>query len=568
MKNDRLEKIFKARFNQAVKYQMTLAKQWERLTNYYHLIDPDNRFRFVSFLRDYANSIRVRWISSIFAGDDFFGLQGEEFTDDKPASAMEQLIKYQTRKNRLIMRLKQMFLPLSYLGTKVLMSFWDEANNRPESKSTSSWDFFPDPYGDSRDTCNWIITRELISLDALRNLEERGIVRDINEISGARIEHQPEGQGSNAEKTGDEVLETARGIKADQLPTKTGDDDNKVDQKVLVYEMWTKAGEVFTYEPKTGHFIHTDDKNPFDHGEMPFAVFRPLPEEGMFYGLSPVESLLELNLELNENRYYKRKNMDLVMQGIWLGKRGTNIDWDRLKKQAICLSNDISENTIRRIPVDNVLEHIERDETSIRFYGDRSSNIYDPQRGGGEGQVTKTYRGLNLLVTEGNYIFAEHIANIQLEGMQDLVRQYVALNQQYLNDEVVIRLTNKQQSVRADRANIQGSFDYKITSSPGLLDKEGRQVAISNLQTKYAQDPEVNQRKLKEKEFKVYDIDPDEVLLPEEEVDLKIENEQLKAQIAAVDSEIAQAQQSVTRKTIKDAVTPPKPEPVEEEMMV
>lgn len=554
MQNPSLLKLWQARLRRSKDFRKQLEPQWERLTNYYHLKDPDHTYRFVSFLKDYSDSIRARWVNGIFDGDSYFGLKGKSFQFDDAADKMEKLINDQNETNKVVSLLKRMMMPLSYLGHQEGVTYWDEQNKCPGVKSISLWDYYPEPLIADP---TWRITKEKIKIRTLRALEEMGVVQDIDNIGVGSVQNQ-----FGEEKDGNQALETARGIAPGSVTSPTNESED-YDREVEIYEGWDDEDKtVVTWENKTGEFIQVDEAYPFDHGTHPFFTLRPITEEGFYYGIPPVEALLEWNLELNENRYYKRFNMDLIMQGVWLGKRGSNIDWDRLKKKAICIADDVSENTIRRLNVENVLPHIENDEASIRMYGDREAHIFDPQRGGGEGAVTHTYKGLNLIVKEGNLLFSEQISFTQIDGIQPLVRKLISLNQQYLPGEVTIR--DKNNEIVVNRQNIQGQLKISVTSAPGLADKEWAIQTISNLQAKYANSPLVNQHKMAEKEFKANDLDPEEMLLPQQQVDLLTENQQLKQKLGQVQAEIEKAKAQVEAEAINHSVK----QPAKEEMYI
>ena len=272
------------------------------------------------------------------------------------------------------------------------------------------------------------------------------------------------------------------------------------------------------------------------------------------YGRSPVDRVVVNQSDKNEMRHTRRRIADLIIRGIWLIKRGLGFERDRLKKEAIAEADDISENSVRRLTIENVLPDIDKETTRIVQDADRHTNIYDPQRGGGEGDVTKTVGGLNLLIKEGNIIFAEQIGAIQIEGIQTLVEHLILLNQENIDTAKVVMVTGK--PIPIEPSQLQGHFNVIAKSSRMLGNEEVEQKNVGLLQTKYAQDMEVNQRVMKEKEFEAYGIDPDEVLFPEEEVDIRVENQNLKNQIAQMEQ--AQMMAQATPAPTKQAEPMPK----------
>lgn len=523
---EKVKKQFEDRLKRAKAYRLKHEAEWTVLTAYYHLKDPDHpNWKFDPLLADYADSIRARWIASIFAGRDFFDVGGRETNDTENAKWMSGLLKFQSEQEiRLPMVLKQGFIPMSYLGSQVFITSWDVAKNRPEVRGVSLWDVWFDPAGDRNGKFGWIIVHDRMQFGALKKLEANGKLMDIDQIKSS-LDKKPD------ENTGYEPVRKAIGIDTVPEPNEglEGEDDTR---ELDLYQMWTED-EVFIMEAKTGHIINVQTENPYkdrEYHKIPVVLVRPLPEEGLIYGRSPVDRVVVNQSDKNEMRHTRRRISDLIIRGIWLIKRGLGFERDRLKKEAIAEADDISENAIRRLTIENVLPDIDRETTRIVQDADRHTNIYDPQRGGGEGDVTKTLGGLNLLIKEGNIIFAEQIASIQIEGIQTLIEHLVALNQENIDKQKVVMVTGK--SVTIEPNQLLGNFDVIVKSSRMLGNEELEQKNIGLLQGKYAQDMEVNQRVMKEKEFEAYGLDPDEVLFPEEEVDIRVENQNLKNQMA------------------------------------
>ncbi|MDI6787549.1 MAG: hypothetical protein QME51_04185 [Planctomycetota bacterium] len=555
MQNEKLIRRLTARLELARKYREGLEPIWVRATNFYNLKDDNNPWRFVPFVQNYANSIRARWISGIFAGSDFFGLRGRETTDSKNAEVMKEILDYQNETETYMTTvLKRLFRSLSYLGTRITKQTWDAVNECPRVTAISNWDFFPDPHG------RWDISRERIRYGTLLDWQEQGLIVDAEKLRDA-AQQTVNKDKFNKDTSGFEVEEKARGIKSDALKQKETDpyDEDEIRMaEVTLYQYWSDS-EMFLWEPTTKEILTPDGANPLalrknPRHRRPYIVWAPRPTEAMIYGLSPVTPIMDLQVDLNESRYYFRRNSDLKRQGILLLRRGSGIDKNKLIKEGIAEGHSITDNDIRRweVNVGDVLNAQIEYEERIHQYADRATNIYDPQRGGGEGKVTKTLGGLNLLIKEGNQLFAEDIANLQIDSIKPLIEQLILLNQENLNEGKTLRITGK--SIKYEANQFSGDFDVITTSAPALGQSESLVNGVSFLKENFPNNPNINDRILIKKTMEAIGLDPDEGMFTTEEVDVIAENEMLKQELANVQALLQPAELPPEQETSKEMV--------------
>ncbi|MDI6788425.1 MAG: hypothetical protein QME51_08650, partial [Planctomycetota bacterium] len=202
MIDERRKKIVESRLKRAMIYREPYEKRWKVFTDYYHL-KHDRKYNFIPLLSNYADSIRARWIASIFAGREFFGLVGRESQYEKNAETMQTLIIYQAEQEmNLISTIKDAFIPLSYLGNQVFMIVWNSQKKCPLVKLISLWDISFDPEADSVLNARWIIVKEEISYGRLLELQKEGLLQDVEMLKAdSDVALQP-----NQDKSGYAVL--------------------------------------------------------------------------------------------------------------------------------------------------------------------------------------------------------------------------------------------------------------------------------------------------------------------------------------------------------------------------
>ncbi len=543
--------VFEANLKKAEKYRKPIEREWNTLTDYYHLKTDEAKTpkrRFTALLADYADSIRARWIAGLFSGRDWFGVRGREGQDDENAEAVQAYLKYQLENELdVTTKLKKMLIGLSYLGTRVMQVFWDVETDRPILNFLSNDDYYPDPEADSIEGCKFIITKEYIKFGRLLDLQAQGILQDVDAILKSATDKK------SGDNSGSDDIAKARNVPVSEIERKESEvkeyEDNDKDKDILIYQMWTDSQMIMIDKASMHILTKPPHRNPFGQRKThkkPFVLFRPLPEEGFHYGLSPVRKLISKQEELNEVRFQRIKFIDLYIRGIWLLKRGA-VDKQKLIKEAMVEADDITESVVKRIAIGGeIIKVIDNEEANITKYADKHTGIYDPQRGGGEGQVTKTASGLSLIVQEGNMLFQEQIANIATDGLKPLLEQILLLNRDNVTAEKIVRVTGRQEPLTVTPDLFNSEMDIEITSAPGLGMQEQKQKAMTELKTIYgnpqAPDPTIDQQKLTKEHIKSYGVEPEKIMLNQEVIDqtaqLRQENDVLKRQLLTLASPV------------------------------
>jgi hypothetical protein len=495
IKDKKIKDLFTKRLDASAKDRKDkIERDWDLLERAYNLksnrTKPDD-FICYPLVKTYAEGVYPRLVSSIFAGREFFDLRGREATDDP--SNMKLLMGYQAENEMgIITKLLRLLRGVVLLGTRFASLSWDADKDCPLFTPIKNKYFYPDPTAEDIESANWIITQNPYRLDELKILGEQGIYKNID------------------------LIET-------KLNLKPEDSDKTID----IYEMWINSGEVFAYAKEFDVIVRETD-NPFKHKKKPFIMFRNTPIEFEFYGDPLLKPLIQLQDAKNDVQYQIRRNIDLILQGIWIGLRGAGIDWDKLQREGICLTEEM--NGVRREAVENVTGAAEAASQHIDETADKVIGIYDPQRGASGGELGRTATGITLIIKESNFRFVEQVRALQTEGFKNLIEQWVGLNQQYINQKKVRRVLGEE-VVIVKAEDIAGNYDYIATSTPALGNIEIMQAQAQAFFDRFEKDTEVRTRLLKADLFKMFDKDPKKYLKTEQEIAQEIAAAQ--AQVAA-----------------------------------
>ena len=236
------------------------------------------------------------------------------------------------------------------------------------------------------------------------------------------------------------------------------------------------------------------ERNPYYHGKKPFIVNHYTRQSGSVYGIGkiqPIESLIE---SLNTVRNQRLDNVSLVLNSMW-----------KMRVSAEVNPLDLISRPGGYIPVNN-MDDVDpvtfpdvrasgyQEEEIIRENLDMTSGHYDYTRGSMEG-VTKTATGIMTIVKEANVRFDSKIRGFQRSWVIPVAKHCIALNQQFMTEETVVRLQGESgytwATVNPD--NIQGEYDFKPAGTYRAANPETKRMMLLELTTVLLTNPQLAQ---------------------------------------------------------------------------
>ncbi|WP_094603454.1 hypothetical protein SPSIL_015100 [Sporomusa silvacetica DSM 10669] len=101
----------------------------------------------------------------------------------------------------------------------------------------------------------------------------------------------------------------------------------------------------------------------------------------------------------------------------------------------------------------------------VKGWGEDASGISKISQGIQPDTSTKTFGGMQILANQGSEAMTLIMRNIAETGLKKLFTRMIFLNQKYIDNEQVVRLTDKDLVVNRD--NLKGDFDYIIEAGMG-----------------------------------------------------------------------------------------------------
>lgn len=360
----------------------------------------------------------------------------------------------------------------------------DMLDERPVIEAVDLYDFFFDPRGTTIEDCRWVAHRMYRTVDHLKEMQKQGIYKNINLVEHAQLVRMDDEKDQRRSTVGVSI--------PDELEKMEGGK-----RVVELIEYW-EDDRVVTVANR--EVVIRDEKNPYKHGEKPFirVVDQSVPHE--FYGIGELEPIETLQYELNNRRNQRLDNVTLALNRMWIIANSAGVDEDELVSDAggVVHTNDI--NGIQQLVMPDVTASSYKEETEVKADIQQTTGVSDFTRGvGSDSLANDTATGISLIQEAGNSRFRLKLRNIE-SGIQRMGRFMVSLNEQFIQEEKVIRISGDEgiewKSIRPD--DMRGNFDVRVEVGSTLPSNEAvNKKQIMDAYQLFAGDPEVNQVELK-----------------------------------------------------------------------
>lgn len=338
-------------------------------------------------------------------------------------------------------------------------------------------------------------------------------------------------------------------------------------QKLVVYEYWgywdiTGSGQTKAFVASwVGNTLIRMEENPFPDKKIPFVVFNYLPEDDSVYGIPDAELLEDnqailgavtrgmidlLGKSANSQTGYSKNFLDAT------NKRRFELGKDYEYNPNVDPRIHVYQHRYPEIPNSalNMVQMMNNEAEAISgvkaFSGTGIS-------GANLGDVAVGIRGVLDAVSKREMSILRRIS----DGFIVMGRKIMAMNGEFLSEEEVIRITNKE-FIKVRRDDLLGNFDLKLTISTAEADDAKAKELAFMLQTMgNTMGQEISQlilseiatlRKMPELAHKIanYQPQPD----PMQQQLQELEMQKLQAEIALLQAE---AQESMAKSQVQQA---------------
>lgn len=322
----------------------------------------------------------------------------------------------------------------------------------------------------------------------------------------------------------DNKSNTARDYRMSQVGLPTYDDQIAESDEDALYEVlhyWEDDRYVTIINRA---YIACDTSNPYWHKRKPYdkAVYTKVP--GEFYGMGIVESVEDLQDELNAERNQRIDFRSMSLRRMFKVRKGSEVD----KKQLVWRQNGVVEvgemDDVKEFSVADIPGSSFASESAIKKDFQDTTGAHDVVMGTSGASETAT----TTMSKDNNAAmrFRLTISNLEKKLLVSISRKMIANNQQFLDTDRVLRVVgeNGDEWISLSPADIQGEFDFIAMGSSvePLANKEAfkqRMIELYNIAGKdpiYQQFPNKRMALLR-KVFESFDIRDVDDLVPSDE---------------------------------------------------
>ncbi len=456
---------------------------------------------FIPYTFSSIETVIPRMVEAIFSAEPIVAVKPYDAQDVDKAKVLEQLLNYQLNrmdffrtfinlaktcliygtciakvdwrkefktKSKVEVTTDEMGFPLynddgspQYKKIKNKYLFYDD----PYIYPVDLFKFFVDPKALTLKDAEYVVLVTETTMDRLKDMQSQGIYKNISQVEDVK--------GSINFDTGKERFSTLD-KQSPYIDSSSYGGSNFKSNRVTLYEYWEQDRVITVAEEKV---VIRDEENPYWHCRMPFVEGRICPVENEFYGVGIPEMVESLQNELNDVRNARMDNVTLSLQKMFIATRESDI----LKQfpdgvipsepGLIILSNE--PDGITPLVVPDVTQSSYMDAEKIKSDIETTLGIYDYSRGA-PAKSRETATGILSLQEAANLRFKLMIMELakMIANASDLM---VDLNEQYINEEKVFRLTNQEWQKIDDIEEVIGRYDFvPVGSSMEGLSKYAR----------------------------------------------------------------------------------------------
>lgn len=455
-------------------------------------------------------------------GDEVVTVQGSSEEDDKNAEIMQELLVYQLqRQNRFFPILYNWMKDALITGMGIIKCYWDRKEDYQLLEQSMNMRAFqelqqqnvkiqsiqgPDEFGILRvqylspyyvknapvlenilvsellyssdaktlDEANFVAHKKKVTMSYLREKEQQGIYANVDQITPKPL-------------TGilnDDIVEQAIGDNYQGMSQES--DDARAE--VTLYECYTKID--WDNDGVLEDMIVTivDDVilrvEPNYMGRHPFFAISPTKDPHRIW---VKRSYAELIGELQDLKVALTRQ---IVQNIALtndpkmilAEDAINID-DYVKGRAVIRkkANHAMQDVAMSMPVNQLSPYTYQFLEYIESQKENRTGITRYNQGLDANTLNKTATGISQIMGASTQRL-ELIARMFAEtGVYELFRFMIGLNQKFIDQETVIRLTNQELAISPD--DLQGNFDLVVNAGISIASKESTQMMLQSMLT-------------------------------------------------------------------------------------
>jgi hypothetical protein len=302
----------------------------------------------------------------------------------------------------------------------------------PIAESVDLENFFPDPMGDDVPTCRFVIHRVYRDAAHIRAKIKDGTYRvpdreDWRRYLDNKTTNKALQRLAEIDRGGGEPSE--EGLDKDLFP---------------LLEFHTKDYVVTVAGEDAEGILLRAIRNPFAHGEIPFirVVDHIVPHE--FFGVGELEPLEGIQDQLNAIWNARLDNIKLTLNKMYAVVADYMMDPNELVNRpggVVRFREGLPlEQVFREIDMGEVTGAAYTEAAELMKMGDQTLGTNPYMTGQDSPAYNRTATGAGLISEQANVRFSFKVTLAEHTGYKQLMRQYASVLQQFLPDDLVLRM--------------------------------------------------------------------------------------------------------------------------------
>ena len=324
-------------------------------------------------------------------------------------------------------------------------------------------DFLYDPEAEELRDARFVIHRVFRTPDYLRRMESEGVYFNVEEAI-EKGNTQRDGDRSDREKG----FRNAENDRTNPWTMTENIEDADKRRPLELYEWWG------LFDPDgsgrlTPHVITVAndvvirlERNPYDHGEPPFEVLRPVLDVHKFEGIGFADMVKEFQETKTSLRRQILDNISWQNNGMWEVQRGAGVEMESLvnPRPGGVVRTDMP-GAVRPLTPPPLQQAgfmaLEFEQTQL----EQRTGITRYSQGLDSRSLNKTATGITAIMGASQQRI-ELIARLFAEtGVRSLFVKALSLNRQFMRDEFVVRLYGEPIVINKD--DVSGQFDILVS---------------------------------------------------------------------------------------------------------
>jgi len=297
----------------------------------------------------------------------------------------------------------------------------------PIAEAVDLEDFFPDPVCSDIDDARFVIHRVYRDKAHLQKMFDRGVYK---KPADPKKWEQFLGK-SKVAKRQDEV----------GLGGNTAEEDKDL---YALLELWTDEVVITVAGEEADGVLMRADRNPYGHGLKPFVriVDHIVPHE--FWGVGEVEPLEGIQKAMNELWNARIDNVKISLNQMFAVVMDYIMDPDDLIVRpggVIRMREGLPLNQVfEQVDLGEVTQNAYQEVHELKDMGDMVTGVSPYQTGQDSPAYNRTATGVALISEQGNTRFSFKVQLAEHTGYKRLARMYAAILQQYLPEDMFLRI--------------------------------------------------------------------------------------------------------------------------------